>query len=91
MGITDFLLDLVRNEELYKQFTPDADARELQAIIEKYGLSPDDQRLLSDRDLSKLRVRVRAEFELDEDDEAAIWTIYAATGTIYIPPPPPPE
>jgi hypothetical protein len=92
MGITEFLLKLVTDEELARAFqSSDESLRdEQQRLIDEHELSREDQQLLADRDLSALRVKVKAEFELDQDDAAAIWTIYAAPGTIYIPPPPPP-
>jgi hypothetical protein len=90
MGITEFLLELAKNPELQKQFAPGADPEEMQRLIDERGLSRDDQLLLSKRDLRSLRVKVNAEFPHDQMHTAAIWTIYSATGTIYIPPPPPP-
>jgi hypothetical protein len=90
MGIADFLLELAKDPELYKSFAPDADRDQMQRLIDERGLSREDQLLLSKRDLSTLRVKVNAEFAHDDAHTAAIWTIYAAPGTIYIPPPPPP-
>ena len=89
MGIPEFLLKLVTEEGLYDRFAR-SDEDEQQELLREYGLSEEDQRLLSERDLSKLRLKLTAEFGLGNDEEAAIWTIYSMPGTIYIPPPPPP-
>jgi hypothetical protein len=91
MALADFLLKVVTEEEYINAFARSDNAEEQQALLERHGVTREEQQLLSERDLSKLRVRVQAEFELDEDDAAAIVTIHGATGTIYVPPPPPPE
>jgi hypothetical protein len=90
MALTDFLLKVVTDEEYINAFAMSDNQAEQQALIDRHGVTPEEQQLLHDRDLSKLRVQVQAEFELDPDDAAAIVTIHAAKGTIYVPPPPPP-
>jgi hypothetical protein len=92
MALTDFLLKVVTDEEYINAFATSDNTDEQQALLDRHGVTPDEQQLLHDRDLSKLRVQVQAEFELDPDDAAAIVTIHAARSgvTIYVPPPPPP-
>jgi len=89
MTVTEFLLKLATDEDFYRQFSETDDYARYD-LLREFGLSDKDQRLLSDRDLTGLKVKVRAEFDLEGDEACAIWTIYAVPGTIYIPPPPPP-
>jgi hypothetical protein len=77
MTVAEFLLALARDDELQLRFQ-----EEPERVIKEAGLSEAQRNLLLAGDLRELRVKIKAELEIDGE--------MVAFHTVYAPPPPPP-
>jgi hypothetical protein len=85
MTLGEFFLRLASDGEFLRQYSDDPES-----VLREADLSEAQRALLSAGDLRKLRVKIKAEFEIDGEVVAYI-TVHTVP-TIHIPaPPPPPE
>jgi hypothetical protein len=70
MTLSEFLLALAADPHLLERFQKDP-----VGVADELGLTEAQRRLLGPGQLDKLRVEIRAELKVDDDDEAAmiIW------------------
>ena len=83
MTIAEFLLALATDSDLLRQFV-----EEPEAGVREAGLGKAQRALLLSGNLRELRVKIKAEFEVD-GERVAFHTVYGVP-TVYAPPPPPP-
>lgn len=87
MTIGQFLIRLACDERLLRRFSEGPEGAE--AAMREAGLEERHIEFLLRADLSDLRLKVEAEFAVD-DEKMAIITIFGIP-TIFAPPPPPPD
>jgi hypothetical protein len=88
MTIAEFFLRLATDKRLQERWASDPE----EVLRGEEGLAEHQRALLLSGDTHKLRVKIKAEFILEDGPESEIiayHTIYTVP-TIYVPPPPPP-
>ena len=82
MTVAEFLLALARDSELLLRFADDPER-----VVKESGLSEAQRKLLLSGNLRELRVKIKAEIEID-GEMVAFHTVYMPPP---LPPPPPPK
>ncbi len=83
MTIAEFFLQLATDSELLARFNEDAES-----AVRRAGLGEDQIVLLLSGNLRKLRVKIKAEIEID-GEIVAFGTVHTVPITVHMPPPPP--
>ena len=83
MTIGEFFLRLATDREFLARYNEDAEA-----VTREAGLSEAQRALLVSGDLRKLRVKIKAEFEID-GETVAYQTVHTVPITVHAAPPPP--